>query len=142
MKLEQQVTSLEISKDLKELGINQSSSFYWFQMKRDENDSKLKKVIIVCHEDSIGQYPQLTHVKTLCCAFTVAELGEMLPEWIKEEGREYFMNFSKSGKDWYASYGEYSQSAYLMKHLEKDLTEADSRGWMLIYLLENKLITV
>lgn len=120
MKLESQVTSLELSKRLRELGVKQESLFYWQQhyveMKGDVMASSFK----------------LTQVKTeskkgMRCfsAFTVAELGEMLPQGVtyKVHKDENYSSISE------ANYGFFP-----------DTKEADARAKMLIYLLENKLI--
>jgi hypothetical protein len=72
MKLEQQVTSLELSKQLKELGVKQESVFWWNVLFNSgetelENFQRYKTSDGSPCDDSIS-------------AFTVAELGEMLPE--------------------------------------------------------------
>jgi hypothetical protein len=115
MKLEQQVTSLELSKKLKELGVKQESFFYW-ALRQD--------VSWICAQgkgwsDSVS-------------AFTVAELGEMLPE-------EYVLPYrmdSDNGR-WRCYPIEDDEDLFLA---EADI-EADARAKMLVYLLENKLIT-
>jgi hypothetical protein len=79
-------------------------------------------------------------------AFTVAELGEMLPEEINKplsSGRvraaNHWLSFGKY-------YGRHRCSYIAGKHTsglnEWADTEADARAKMLIYLIENKLVTV
>lgn len=74
-------------------------------------------------------------------AFTVAELGEMLPSLMIDGEKTWFLRTSKftSGKKptWFCTYKDDINKKYL--HFS-DTTEADARGKMLIYLLENKLI--
>ncbi|MEK6880067.1 MAG: hypothetical protein AABY22_10685 [Nanoarchaeota archaeon] len=97
MKIENQVSSLQPSKRLKELGVKQDSLFYWH---------------------NIDTYPSIMYGDStewagdeLISAFTVAELGEMLPLFIIMNNGIYF----------------------------QDKKEADSRAKILIYLLENGL---
>lgn len=110
MTLEQQVTSLEISKRLKELGVKQESLFAY-------------------QEQINGGFTLMQRVGDQSySAFTVAELGEMLP----------WDDISSTGKE----SGEWTIDASgipLHKVITED-TEANARGKMLIYLLENKLI--
>lgn len=162
MKLEDQVTSLEISKKLKELGVKQESEFYW--------------VVTLTTEYHLSWYPNGELPKALqqrndCySAFTVAELGVLLPAYIPRamERRgtdgctrfgDMYTKFHKAPTDlfhtWFdplKSSHNHSQEGKLseliaidFKNLEKlQFTgykkEADSRANALIYLLENKII--
>src|SRR5437868_5642219 len=81
MKLEDQVTNLELSKRLKELGVKQESLFWWeFYI---SGDPELKRAgEQECIEgESEPWYPS----KDCISAFTVAELGEMLPKNIEDK---------------------------------------------------------
>jgi hypothetical protein len=132
MKLENQVVSLDLSRKLKELGVKQESLFSW---KPDR-----------------PQIPTLTEAEQLAtqwklfdsasgtgdyAAFTVAELGEMLPANIQETNKKilYWKQIREGKTDWYA--GVLEELAWVVAG-----TEADARAKMLIYLLENKLISV
>lgn len=121
MPLEKQVTSLELSKKLKELGVKQESLFYYSRVKH-EQEYKLDFGIHGPYETK-----DLDHKIS---AFTVAELGEMLPYAALGA---YFNQF-KGANDWSMGYG-------LEKTINSD-TEAEARGKMLVYLRENKLITL
>ncbi|KKM66269.1 hypothetical protein LCGC14_1482790, partial [marine sediment metagenome] len=83
-------------------------------------------------------------IKKVCSAFTVAELGEMLPWEIFEIDKgKYLVDLSTLvGEDgWRSSLLAVSDSkSNLNNHIEKSDTEANARAKMLIYLLENKLI--
>lgn len=121
MKLEQQVVSLELAKKLKELGVKQESEFYWTEFFGDRYEIK--------HKDfaSGGQTGN-------CSAFTVAELGEMLPDGYVAV---------KQPDGWY--HGDYAHDLedgiFVNTHLGSNAdTEADARAKMRIYLLENNLI--
>lgn len=124
--LTQQVSSLELSQKLKELGVNQESLFYW----RKKNSTEY----VLSYYLSIPLSPvEMEESGRYVSAFTVAELGEMLPE--------YGCETMKVGNNrWRVTYPcelwEDNQALF-----EAD-TEADARAKMLIYLLENKLMTL
>ena len=122
MKLENQVVSLEYAKKLKEFGVKQESLFYW-SLGDDRNtyEVKYQSYVSEVNEAPVGYYS----------AFTVAELGEMLPAGALGVYLNIFKNVDKG---WLVGYG-------LEKTIEAD-TEADARAKMLIYLLENKIITL
>ena len=121
MKIEDQVCSLELAKRLKELGVNQESVFWW----TDEDlvlmggykntDWKIS--------DTKGLYEQCAYTS----AFTVAELGEMLPEGTTTEP---------------FAIGQYLCTYRRPNHKRVSIyepTEADARAKMLIYLIGKQL---
>jgi len=110
MTLENQVCSLDLAKRLKELGVKQESLFWWNQFAQDDLSYNLQ-----------------AEKSDLCIsAFTCAELGEMLPvEYWEKQGRTIVGTYGFWFGDEEAVYAD---------------TEADARGKMLIYLLENRLI--
>lgn len=137
MKLEQQVCSLELSKRLKELGVRQESLFYW--------------VITLTTEYHLSQYdgvlPNGLKERNDCySAFTVAELGEMLPGGLPayQDVDGTVLNISKTiKKEWLCGYSCHdSLEPWRLNWAgyETADTEADARAKMLIYLLENSLI--
>lgn len=129
MKLEHQVCSLELAKKLKELGVKQESLFFWEYWNNQVYAVKFKPFVIV---------PDLSIKKLeLFAAFTVAELGQLLPECILGEGDLMMWNYMEGDKRIFGI--EYCGSSYPVFKSEK---EADARAQMLIYLLENKLITL
>ena len=71
MTLEQQVCSLELAKRLKELGVQQESYFNWIL---NANDNWL------VWDDTMRSDYETGREKDAISAFTVAELGEMLPQ--------------------------------------------------------------
>lgn len=117
MKLEQQVTSLELSKMLRELGVKQESLFYWVYVK----NLKSWEIFSIHEEVSIDEND--------ISAFTVAELGNVLST--TENNNQ--IRCTKALTQWCCDYETYRTFAD---------TEADARAKMLIYLLENKLITI
>lgn len=123
MKLEQQLTSLELSKKLKELGVKQESYFYWV-LKPTYYEFVLRP-----KEDHQSIEPKLRKNYEQYNAFTVAELGEMLPDYFSSQKRD------KIDNDFIC------WNIKLQVDFRAD-TEADARAKMLIYLLENNLITL
>lgn len=118
MQLEKQVVSLELAKKLKELGFKQESLFYWH--------SNCGEDFLVSYKSVKREYPNTFNHSI--SAYTVAELGEMLPissdipSKISENEWHYFEKQSFGIKDCIYQ------------------TEADARAKMLICLKENKLI--
>lgn len=113
MKLENQVVSLELAKKLKELGVKQESLFYWWN-------------------NQIYFYPYLdqTEIGDSISAFTVAELGILLPT---------MSDLPKQGHDGrWRVHGPWTAEKGDLLHIAD--TEADCRAKVLIYLLENNLI--
>ena len=116
-----QLTNLELSKRLKELGVKQESLWWWYMLKTTYGE----KPHLRLHKGS----PKHEYYS----AFTVAELGEMLPTHIKEHFLEITKrkNFSGVGSHWSIDYHNYLGC--------EANTEANARAKMKIYLLENKL---
>lgn len=117
MKLEDQVCSLELAKRLKALGVKQESLWYWWHHWSLEN----KRIWSVGHNDD----SDLVNEKV--AAFTVAELGEMLPEFVQ------------SGRDGIGWLCFKARQDYETPYFNGD-TEADARAKMLIHLIEQKLV--
>lgn len=106
MNLENQVTSLELSKKLKELGVKQESLYTWLH----HNHKEWKLVLGDAGVD------EPVH------AYTVAELGELLP---RDNGAS-------------SSTREVSGDFRCGNQIEEN--EAEARGKMLEYLIEDELI--
>ena len=119
--LEKQVTSLKLSRRLKELKCQQDSLWYWGERTFDVGNDIISKSRL-----------RSSAWKENCSAFTVAELGEMLPSSLKTDyGSWNYLQITKAGntKEWLIAYF----------HDEiRGSTEADARAKMLIYLIENK----
>ena len=124
MTLEQQVTSLELSRRLKELGVKQESLFWW----HTHEDPQVPQ-----HTDYVFANWENCKWDVAFCdkvsAFTVTELGEMLQldkcEWL-------VCSKDPISKEFCMTY---------MKQIAKADTEANARAKMLIYLIENNLLT-
>lgn len=141
MKLEQQVVSLELAQKLKELGVKQESFFIWKQC--------INKQLACYQIPTVSTHKNVDNDdEIIASAFTVAELGEMLPSGLSKDGKNYRIHIVNGNGLKYLDYVTYENGTptfllqgYPMLANSKD-TEADARAKMLIYLLENKLITL
>lgn len=148
MILESQVCSLELVKKLKELGVKQESLFYYIELPYLMNfnqetkehtvlettiELRFRRDIHFAREEIINHYS----------AFTVAELGEMLPDnfttWVENEKlyRDHFFHEIKVKNEYLIEYSV-NDKPHLSQSF-KDINEADARAKMLIYLIENNL---
>ena len=127
MKLEEQVCSLELSKQLKEAGVPQESLFYWWTDYSNEFKENYNRPFAKAFSAEVV-YGKPNFVYDYISAFTVAELGEMLPTEI----REATLTMIKDRDRWLVH--------YTLCHSEVAKTEADARGQMLLYLINQKLI--
>lgn len=123
MKLIDQVCSLDLSNKLKTLGVKQNSLFFWN----------------ICH-DCVTDYPpgsvnwvltyETGHGENVS-AFTVGELGNMLPCWFDSTKRDH--------GEWVC---RVSEKNFGKNYYSFENNECDSRASMIIYLLENNLIDI
>lgn len=125
MQLNQQVSSLKLSKKLKKLGVKQDGYFDWWTIQSTNGTFKKE----------VGTYNDVRYFgldqEKECSAFTVAELGEMLPGNI-------------NGYPIMCQWGLMHNLHYVGNtniHEVVSNTEADARAIFLIYLLENNLIS-
>lgn len=129
MQLEKQVCSLDLAKRLKELGVKQESLFFWWHKWEGSSDKDAGRDIVTLNQHS--------NTVVIASAFTVAELGEMLPHTHNTTGMCDPNYWEKEGRGkWVCTddFANNSSPAFYGK------TEADARAKMLIYLLENKII--
>ena len=116
MDLKDQVVNLELSKKLKELGVKQKSLWWWTDYKQN-GDYRLNYNLGIASTHSLS-----------ISAFTVAELGEMLPNRIlssnnwEDNGKWRTQDFMEPAKNQEMQYAD---------------TEANARAKMLIYLIES-----
>ena len=129
MDIKQQVASLELCKRLRELGVPQNGLFYYQNnpfddgvefidlMIREESESNCNVIMnSECENDDHPTYS----------AFTVCELGELLP---------VTMVFEKHRNGEWKMFDNLNFGFY-----STDIKEADARAKMLVYLLENNLM--
>lgn len=117
MKLEDQVVSLELAQEMKEHGANQHSLWYWTW---SEWNGKTEWVLISRDES-------IRIKKIRYSAYTVAELGEMLPAVFDFD--ELICDKELNG-DWNVAYSwDYERVC-----METAKTEADARAKMWLHL--------
>jgi hypothetical protein len=136
MNLEDQVCSLKLAKRLKELNVRQESYFVY-----------AKEILVP--EFRYGGYAETRPdiwklIETLIySAFTVSELGEMLPANINSWGLCFDATSCATENGikslWHVTYADYDKK--LMNEIS-DLNLANACGKMLIHLIENKLIEI
>lgn len=128
MELERQVCSLELAKKLKELGVKQQSLFYW-----KYTDAPLKDGSRWGLEGG-READELMNELDMHSAFTVAELGEMLS---KAQKKDFIKAYCEV-----MGFADINHSEDVSRDMHNVMTQPDIAAGMLIYLIENKLITV
>lgn len=117
------VSSLELSKKIKELGVKQDSLFYWV---KDFDGCKGWQLFVtgqMCGQLDDHYEFSKEHLSgyEFYSAFTVAELGEMLPEGYMTK---------REGKRWRGAGFDIADGSIIAD------TEANARAKMLIYLVD------
>lgn len=158
-KMENFVTSLELSKKLKEAGVVQKSELYY--MRADNKYTKVSEYGDLKYGLTgyyglntepyvLGKagYVGLIHCIDYCSAFLSDELLMMLPKQIKLKNTTFYFEQCYSGKgNPRIAYrglipispdGEEDDDL----HIEVDAREVQARGSMLLYLIEHKIINV
>jgi hypothetical protein len=150
MKLERQVCSFPLAKRLEELGLNQPTVFQW----RTNYDGEHLETFLVQEEnyESKGDNERGEAAGSfLTWAPTVAELGETLPWFVTRDEEDYWLELIKNGpnpvvgKTWsvgYQTIEDEEGETDMLSEVSYGDSEADARAMMLIYLLENKIITL
>lgn len=133
MEPEKQVITLSQAKRLKELGVKQESLFYWVGIPEKIVDLEKAQKYFPYSEDITFS------------AFTVAELGEMLPEKLVIHGHNYWLGINR-GDGYYAADYWFCQKSYNVEHGRRKWHDyakpemAATLATMLIHLLESNLI--
>ena len=142
MNLLSQVCSLELAKRLKELGVKQDSLFYYRAWENPlagifkESDVNEERWRIYFYEDKYSKSRDWE-----ISSFTVAELGEMLPDLLSSltaSGSDKQFIYQKNNGIHGIGYWEGGNKQVFP--IFSSSKEADARAQMLIYLLENGLI--
>lgn len=143
MELSKQVCSLEQSKRLKELGVSCKTLFYWSDCSKPR-EPEIFELTYQSYTSKCGWKEEVNYYP----AFTVAELGVMLPQNF-EDGSFITMRVNEEWID-LNNEREYMRGRWIIHPINDDsvsdnipdyTTEAEARAAMLIYLLENNLTT-
>lgn len=143
-----QVSNFELSKKLKELGVKQESLFYWVDVAGYHELPELPQpepmwilVNPISGKDEMSE--------EVISTFTVAELGEMLPDRISVNPPTnnifYDLQCNKGNVGWeiyYIDMDKERKISYFYSFPTPYLFEANARAKMLIYLIENKLVEI
>ena len=126
MNIEQQVCSLELAQQLKKLGVEQESLWYWTK-RRDCSNGIPKRVEDIEYKYILELWGHITgeHVS----AFTVAELGEMLPLEVCDSPLKIWREMGK--ESWDVGYNTSSNIGKEVLWFQSE-TEADARARCLI----------
>ena len=133
MNLDQQVCNLELAKRLKKLGVpqNPKTLFWWIHRRPSRNRSSW---LVRFYSDRRS--------KDDIAAFTVSELGFLLPDYLDDPKKEWLLRFrqEKHKVGWLVGYGKLYDCGWYV--FMQGRYEANARAKLLIYLLENKLVTI
>lgn len=130
MKIEDQVCTLEQAKMLKELGVAQESLFYWWWWYIKDFAGEGPKIV---YQGKLKATGTLSNVQE-CCAYTVAEFGEMLPTGYDTMK----ITVNRDSCEWQG----YDLDGGPFPSEQTYKTEAEVRADMLLALINSKLITV
>lgn len=136
-----QVTSLDLSKQMKEAGFEQESLFWHW---RKDSSSPIHIIFdpnLRAYEEN-GQLGEI-----IAPAYTVAELGKMLPKTISKDGSKkinlignelwIYIDYD-AGAYWHCGYSEDNEQSQDWDRAGKTMAEAMAK--MLLYLKENGLL--
>lgn len=130
MPITNHVTSLELSRRLKELGVPQISIFA----------RALDTGQVVGFPTKLAELGMYDEKYKWCSAYLVSELGEMLPKY------HYSIHTSFYNKQWRVTSSPIQRGIGAAVcpplYTQNAETEANARAKMLIYLIENHLISV
>ena len=132
MPLQKECCSLEIARQLKTLGFEQSSLYYYVKLLGVFSIFPAKDSHIL---SSIPEKEFNSACKSKISAFTSSELGEMLPWKIKDF--DIITQKTTDGK-WFIYQRPFLTNKVV--NLKVEDTEADARAKMLIYLKTSNLI--
>jgi len=145
MKLTEQVCSVELATQLKELGVRQDSEFFWGPIGLEEHSEigLWFRFPGQCEEDRwvryspnylYGAHIDEKQMTKMVSAFTVAELGEMMTP----EGAWRIFPFWQGNNKWWAV--EAKSIEEKQNHNFIDTTEANARALTIIRLIKSKEI--
>lgn len=124
--IESHVTSYNLSKILKELGVKQESIFYWW----DEDGSKTSYILVNRYEIGTDENKDYS-------AFLASELGELLPYVIDDGKQFWYPLYTKQHNYFKISLVSDTKSQLCHK---TDKIEANVRAKILIHLIEAALV--
>jgi hypothetical protein len=113
MELKNECVSLELAKKMKELGFKQESLFYW-QIKANNYAPENEQIVLK---------EKMNNIFSSYSAYTVAELGEMLPAIIEKNFIETSKCSDNSGFNCCAGYLDSIKNQFLSVKKQKQTQE-------------------
>jgi hypothetical protein len=130
-KLTFQVCSPALALKLKAVGVPQDSLWYWLPSRGDHPP-------LLAPAAEVAAHPLFQ--TAAASAFTAGELGELLPSAIEQAGEVLHFLGRKSARTFSVAY--VLTPAEGQSGIERGAaTEAEARGQMLLYLIENQLVS-
>jgi hypothetical protein len=126
-----QVCSPAVAQRLKEMAVPQDSLWYWVASRREQYP-------LLYSAEEVAAMP-LFH-RAAVSAFTVGELGELLPSAIEHDDEVLRFRCEKSARGFTVAYVP-SRGEKRSRIEQKAPSEAEARAQMLLYLIDNKLCT-
>lgn len=128
MKIEQQVCSLEHANRLRDLWVKQESLFVWI---------KIGESFVLRDVNSLlSRIKKSQRTERFISAFTVAELGEMLPQNVSTSKGAITWSCR-----WWEEDSDFLRTGKATRHMTfTGSNEVNARARMLIYLLENNIV--
>ena len=116
MDIIEQVCELQQAIELKELGLDQTSLFFWNKAKSGPH----------------GELPNYGYSSNaIASAYTVAELGRFMPESFEHDGQTYIVSCDRLNGKYFCSIRIFDQRAYDTMQLI-NFTEAGARAALII----------
>lgn len=132
MKIEDQVVSLPLARRLQELDVKHSSLFYWVSGKTSENINCFSLGFIANIFSNGEQFEEIYH------AYTVSELGEILPNSVLDQSQSPFDEFRISIKKFISIDENLIKTNNFIINYDCSLTEATGpNAWIYRQLTKN-----
>jgi len=123
-----QVCSPAVAQQLKERAVPQDSLWYWVASRRGQYP-------LLCTAEEVAEMPLFHRVAV--SAYTVGELGELLPSDIEHDDEVLHLRCEKSSRGFTVAYGHRGEPQGRIER--RAPSEAEARAQMLLYLIENNL---
>ena len=132
----------ELAKEMKELGFEQESEFYWTGKANYPNGHALESLN---GKRTLVYQPKIIPHNSGCSAYTCGELGEMLPSDLNYNGNNYSLFYTNEYNSckphfWCIMYCGRNFEIPALNANFHEQSEANARAKMLIYLKKEGII--
>ena len=148
MKLEDQVASVEQCKKLKELGVDQCGCFSWlyspFNSNYDISHQNVESLELLAKSNPKSIEWKERIEKGIFSAFTVSELGLMLPDLLVNNHLQYELVCVKEDDCWLCRYVRDNNILAVHPNVIGYAAEAEAtcRAGILIHLIEKQIVSI